>query len=355
MLWTNFITNEEIDVNNKEIFSIEFKTEMSIVGVGSMRNSNFLIGPTVESLVYGSTNLHTYEIKISHPINVSGPSRSSSRSKNGYYHVNGIPGEMSDLLSLFFHTRIYVTSNSQGELTENSIRSRQVTRVVRGNLPKWYTKHITNSNSKNFVDFVDFLKNIENLPATKHQRFMNAFTNYNLALQQIGISQEMTFVRLVSAIESLSNKLPLDKSENSIDKNKFQTFLSTINDENQKLEFKEIFTARKATQKFIKFIKNYSSEYILERTDIPYGNITDDTVEDILSRIYRARSSYLHAGSAMFISEHWEDGRMDMDSAMGMSIGSKWFSENEKLPTLEFFEGLVRHCIVSYLNESIKN
>jgi len=349
----NFIKDKRIAVKDTEVYSIEFKTEMDITGVGSMRSSNFLIGPTVESLVYGNTDLKTHEIRLSYPAGTEAAPKRVKHTKKGYAHPGGVSGELGDLVSIFFHTRVYITSSSQGQLTENSIRSRQLKKVIRGNLPRWYVRHVIQNNSKNFGDFIEFLKSLEKLPKAKHQRFINACANYNLALQQVGISDEMVFVRLVSAVESLSSHLSLSPSEASLDKKTFQEIIKNIEDENQKSELEEIFIARKSTQKFKMFVKKYSPSYLAERTDITYGKITDDEINEILSRIYRARSRYLHTGTPMFISSHWEDGKMDMDSTTGMGMGAKWFSENEKLPTIEFFEGLVRHSIMSYLEEKI--
>jgi hypothetical protein len=356
MYWMNSIPKEKVHVDNAEVYSIEFKTEMTITGIGSARNSNLLVGPTVESLIYGTTDLKTYELKLSYRIDSDAPEKRIIHTKKGYYHPFGVSGELGDLLSIFFHTRIYVTTSSQGQLTENSIRSRQVKKVIRGNIPRWYINHIIQPNQKNFLDFIVFLESLEKLPKSKHQQFINACTNYNLALQQIGISNDMAFVRLVSAIESISNNLRLTASETSINTDLFNDILKNVENENQKLELKEIFQARKSTQKFKRFIEKYSSNYLATRTNIQYGKINDDNIDTVLSRVYRARSNYLHTGTPMFISEHWEDGKMDMDSTTGMGIGSKWFSEGEKIPTLEFFEGLTRHCIVSYLEENtIKN
>lgn len=349
----DFIPKEKVAASNAEIYSIEFKTEMNITGIGSARNANFLIGPTVESFVYGSTDLKTYEIKLAYPIDEPLKKR-VKQTKNGYCHPFGVSGELGDLLSVFFHTRIYITASSQGQLTEKSIRSRQIQRVIRGNLPRWYITHVIQNNSKNFLDFIPFLESLEKLPKNKRQRVMNACTNYNLALQQIGISSEMAVVRLVSAIESLSSELRLTSSEASINAGLFHEVTKGIEDKDQKLELEEIFKTRKSTQKFKKFIKKYSSQYLATRADIPYGKITDTTIDTVLSRIYRARSSYLHTGTPMFISEHWEESKMDMDSTTGMGMGSKWFSESEKIPTLEFIEGLTRHCIIAYIEENTK-
>jgi hypothetical protein len=84
----------------------------------------------------------------------------------------------------------------------------------------------------------------------------------------------------------------------------------------------------------------YRSSLEIKKADLP----------QVLTAIYNARSAYLHAGEPMYLSMPIKGGeRWDIDPTLGMTIDNREFSPRPKLPYAYFFEGLVRHCLLSYL------
>jgi hypothetical protein len=74
-------------------------------------------------------------------------------------------------------------------------------------------------------------------------------------------------------------------------------------------------------------------------------------LEKELSRIYDARSAYLHDGESMYLSTPFQQFNWDKDASLGMYVGKRKFSAKKQLPNVQFFEGLVRHCVLNYIDQ----
>ena len=74
-----------------------------------------------------------------------------------------------------------------------------------------------------------------------------------------------------------------------------------------------------------------------------------------MKHIYDARSGYLHSGEPMYISLLYRGHeKYDIDPSLGMIIDRCSISDSKKLPTIIFWEGLVRNCILNYLYDKNK-
>jgi hypothetical protein len=109
----------------------------------------------------------------------------------------------------------------------------------------------------------------------------------------------------------------------------------------------------KARQRFVAFIEHYS------RGALKGGNyrarhlkITREKMTQTLDAIYRGRSRYLHSGEPMYLSvltaipNNW-----DTDPTSAMWADNRKFRGRDKLPYPYWFENIVRHCLLKYIEE----
>lgn len=278
--------------------------------------------------------------------------------KKGYGFRYGIIGELISIFSIWLRSRFYLISTTHGELTDSSIPIRNKNKFVYTVPNKNVHRKLFSSEGKNFVKLSQGLDLVKKLDKKYHEQFILSCYNYARAIKDIGIDHEMAFVRLVSAIESLSSKfIELDKNDDIL-KNR------NIIDHLKKLQFNSkewqaltnIFQNRNTQKKFIKFFEMYSKGYF-KGGNYKAKNlrIKKDDMRRNLQNIYNCRSKYLHAGESMYLSrEYIGYDKWDMDPTVGEFRGDKYISKDKKLPYVRFFEGLVRHCILNFLKQNIR-
>jgi hypothetical protein len=198
---------------------------------------------------------------------------------------------------------------------------------------------------------VGFLESVRKLPEKYHQQFYLAAHHYASALRWMGFDHQMVFIRLVSAVESLSShfietKDVLTKADKKIE----QLITSSNLEDAEKEELLKIFNVRRARQKFVRFIQTYSKRFFIGKKykGKELIRIKKNQLPMYAKRIYDARSAYLHSGEPMNISPEmvylW-----DIDSSLGGIRDQREWGENQKLPRAHWFEGLVRHCLLNFL------
>lgn len=162
----------------------------------------------------------------------------------------------------------------------------------------------------------------------------------------------MVFIRLVSAVEVLSQHLTLDHKDDRLEEQEINSLIgqSNLSDENKR-ELKTVFDVRKSRKKFIRFVEQHCGGFFrggdveAKRLKIKRADLAKP-----LNAIYTSRSKYLHAGEPMFLSQPFRgSAKWDTDPTTGMVVDNRTFSEGQKLPYAWFFEGLVRQCLLNYL------
>ena len=250
-----------------------------------------------------------------------------------------------------------------GELTNHSLKMkiehdffyRKVNKVVH---PKIFSETARSFAKGGLSDFLDKVKKLE---GSKHQNYILACHHYARSLKEVGVDSEMVFIRLVSAIETISRDYKLNIHDNPLNNQEFtDLFDISLMSKEQAKQLREILKVskqgkiqiEKSKQKFIQFIDDFS------RGCLKGGNwkarhvkITRKNLPDVLSAIYNGRSGYLHAGEPMYLSQFMTHsaGKWDTDPSLGMMIDNRRFSPSEKLPYTYWFENVVRHCLLNYL------
>lgn len=225
----------------------------------------------------------------------------NNASENGYAYKSLID-ELMSLMSVFFRCRFYkiatycILSDSNKIKTTHDIAYR----LVNKNL----NKHIFDENfPRNFGDFENFLNLVENLEPNIHLILIRSCDFYLTALREIGIHRDISYIRLVSAIECLLKYYDVKNLsfEEYCKKNNFT--------EEQKHFLKESLSLAKngniksgVQNKFICFIREYSKYFFDKQNHGPLLYVIEDIFPEILKRIYNARSRYLHDGKPMYLN-----------------------------------------------------
>jgi hypothetical protein len=222
---------------------------------------------------------------------------------------------------------------------------------------------IFDERARNFVGALpSMLDHLRKSDGKDHQRAVLAVYHYARALREVGVDTEMVFIRLVSAVEALSQGFELRKAKSPLDGIDFdRTFGSCTLTMQQKEELRRVLGVtktggvriEKARQRFIAFIEHYS------RGALKGGNyrarhlkITREKMTQTLDAIYRGRSRYLHSGEPMYLSvltaipNNW-----DTDPTSAMWADNRKFRGRDKLPYPYWFENIVRHCLLKYIEE----
>lgn len=308
--------------------------------------------------------LHTYALKLD--LATAGELRYAdtgepilTASEDGYFS-RSLEDEIISLMSLWLHTRLFWVHCTTGEGTANSISHRHGGPFTyhtsknpaqkRSNLFKGSAK--TKKTLRSLGKMLDMVKQ---LPISVQRRYYLAASHYADAIRLIGYDDDIAYIRLVSAIEVLAyletlkeDDLP-NKLRSAIDAN------AKLFSDPQKSELNLYLKQRKIRFKFLQFIQKYSAGYFAGRPTTPENCwVTEETLNQFIDSIYKARSKFLHEGEPLWISHEMrvddrEDRGWDLDGSLGMVRDQHEWPQSEKVPTVLFFEELVRHCLLNYL------
>lgn len=345
MYWNNDYRHK---VKKKDIETtvLELASEVHIVGGAGYFNGNILIGSIADGT---PDSLQYHQVKLIHDRNAQYDTKKAST--KGYYHPDGVAGEFTSLMALYFRTRFYHLSTTYGNLTNRSIQGRHKNAILRVEPSKHIDTVVFGNQKRNFVEFQEFMKIIDSIPEEHHRSVISAASNYNLALREIGIDHEMVFVRLVSAVEAFSSNYTLSPKDDPLSLVDTRKLLAGLA-KDIKDELRISLDARKSRLKFTRFLEVYSKGYFKGGNhNAKHTKIKRAQLGEVSKAVYTARSKYLHSGERMYLSQAFLGTKYDTDPSSGMYIGMRKFTEKEKLPNIQFFEGLVRHCILSKLDE----
>jgi hypothetical protein len=241
---------------------------------------------------------------------------SNGASESGYSY-KGLTDELMALMSVFFRCRFYKIATYCIFSDGNKIKTTYDIpyRSVNKNLNKYI---FDEDFPRNFGDFKNFLNLIENLKPDAHQSLIRSCDFYLTALKEIGIHRDISYIRLVSAIECLL------KDNNQIQK------------------------------KFVRFVQEHSKYSCDKQNHGPLLYVTEDVFPEILKRIYNARSRYLHDGKPMYLNLEINNNDKDwhFDASCGSIIDGWERAAKEKLPYESWFEEVVNRSIKNFLEKN---
>jgi len=352
MQWILNIEKLKKDDSGSFYAEYELASECNINGSLNYENESILCGPlTIEKDDHG---LYQYLLKIKLTPHYELFDLKKATRK-GYYFKDGIIGEILSIMSVYFKCRFFPISLYRFELTKNSLKTKQNYKFDYFPFNPALHPSIFSNKRKNFNNgFSDFLNLIKLLKPALHMKFILACYHYSRALKEIGKDQEMVFIRLVSSIEALSKDFILEKKDDLFKGKELNEIIINNLNEEEKGELKTIFENRKTKKKFIRFIEKHSKGFFKGGN---YKNkntrIFKKDLEDTLKAIYSARSNYLHEGLPMYLSQVMKGkDNWDQDPSLGMIIDRRRISNKHKLPYTNFFERLIRHCLLNYLEEN---
>ncbi|MBZ5657787.1 MAG: hypothetical protein LAO56_21195 [Acidobacteriia bacterium] len=347
-----WIRNLEALADGRRQYTVEYElgSECQIPGLLDYADGKIICGPM--STEESRDGLWLYNLILHYPLGPHDYNRKAD--EGGYYFKDGILGELLALMSLFFRCRVYFISSRL--LPGNPSLGMAIKReypFLRVKCNPGIHPPLFQSPTENLAaGFKEFLDVVKRLDQELHQNFILACHHYARAVKEVGVDAEMVFIRLVSAIETLSADLPLDQKDDKLEKQGVTDLIekSTLPKE-LKSELKTVFDVRKSRKKFVRFIEQHSSGFFKGGNfKAKHLKIKRANLGKVLSVIYTARSKYLHAGEPMFLSQPIKGGeKWDTDPTSGMIVDNRSFSPSQKLPYAYFFEGLVRQCLLNYL------
>jgi gamma-glutamylcyclotransferase len=347
-----WIRNLEALAGGCQQYTVEYElgSECQIPGLLDYANGKIICASmnTEES----RDGLWLYNLVLHYPLGPHDYNRKAD--EEGYYFKDGILGELLALMSVFFRCRFYFISSRL--LPGNPSLGMTIKREypflrVKCN-PGIHPPLFQNSNKNLASGFKELLDVVRGMDQKLHQDFILACHHYARAVKEVGVDPEMVFIRLVSAIETLSTNMPLDHKDDKLEKQGVTNLIEQSALSKQlKSELKTVFDVRKSRKKFVRFIEKHSSGFFKGGNfKAKLLKIKRANLGKILDVIYAARSKYLHAGEPMFLSQPIKGGeKWDIDPTAGMIADNRSFASSQKLPYAYFFEGLVRQCLVNYL------
>lgn len=349
MKWINY-TKED------EYFDYEILSECKIIGALEYSNGKVLC--RMNCYERSKLGLYSYTLRVAsidwetfnsvETLNKAEKKEAYSKSREDLMN----PGyQLVYLFSLFFRCRFYMNTITSGKISPNEIRLKVKEPFVRSHhIPPRHKKSLCSENKNFAIGLSDFLDKCRDLTQKKEKvwkKFIISCYQYWLALNAIGIDHHLVFMRLVSAIETLSKDMKLSKEEDVLKEIKDDLIekVSELELSNEQMfEFKNLFEHRKIKAKFIKFITNHSSEFPFSKdSESNKAKIPEKNLEETLDAIYKKRSKFLHEGQPIGYTESNVPENYEWDKAPYHAV-----------PYTYWFEGLVRHCLLNYLDEELK-
>lgn len=345
MYW-NTSYNEKVPKKDEDVVVHEISSEAHIVGGAEFYGENILVGSIADKQI-SAPFYHQVKLRFNRNTDYS----VATATTKGYYHPDGVAGEFTALMSLCFRTRFYHVSTVGGELSSKGIQWRENNTFLRVVPPTYIDSFVFGKQERSYLDFQVFMEKIATIPEEYHRSIISAASNYNLALREIGIDHEMVFVRLVSAIEAFSTDFVLNTKDDPLSSQSVHEILENFSGEIRS-ELELSLQARKSRLKFTRFLETYSKGYFKGGNhSAKHTKIKKAQLGQVSKTIYAARSKYLHSGERMYLSQAFAGTKYDTDPSSAMYMGGRKFLGKDKLPNIEFFEGLVRHCILQKINE----
>lgn len=347
---------EECSKSKKKKFyhtEYEICSDVRIPGVLEYNDCSILCGLLEEKNEKG---LYTYSLRVKH-IEKEYKFDKSKYSKEGYFFKEGLIGELLALFSVFFQARFYLKTSSLGTLSPKSLAFRNQHEFDHRKINKFLNFEMFTDQNRNWAHETNglksFLDTIKSIDQKYHQSLIHSFFWYAEAIKEIGINDEIFFIKMTSCVEPLLKFTNTDKDLLERKMNKLVTQKTFEGADVQ--EINNWLENRKIGKRFSNFIsKNSKGFFKGGKRKAKYCYIHKNNLSEFTKSIYNARSKYLHEGRPMYLSmemksdlgKYW-----DLDASMGMMADRKEFKANEKLPRCRWFERIANHCLKNFVQE----
>lgn len=277
----------------------------------------------------------------------SSDNRLKSASRSGFYHGGGIADELSAIASLLFRKRFKV-----GPI----VRLDDQPLVIEFKAPdKWIDRHIVAGES-NLSELDSFLEKVSRLDVSYHQKYILAVRLYHQALQVIEEQPDTAYLNLVSAIEVLCQETKIEEPKLiDLDK-KLADIVHCIEDESLRNEIEKAILSRERfiSRRFVRFILDHIEENFWTKTKRPkYGRVKPEELNKFLNKIYEQRSKTLHEGEPfpkyIFLSPLMGE---EVPTGLSVMMGKKKWDKKDFIPYPHFFERLVNHVMITFLERN---
>ncbi len=350
MFWMRMLDAAKKD-KSAPVLEAEFSSEVMIPGVLDHGAGN-LVARFV-TVAPDPSGMYKHALRLAAPVSLPETSWADGTRK-GYVFRKGPIGELIALFSLVLQARLYHVATSSTPV-DGGIKLKAEFWPIRGFSGPKVDPLLFSDTERNFTNSLPpFLDDLLTIPGAYHQRIITAADHYGRALRYIGIEDEMVYVRLVSAIETVAcdQPIPTDLFEGIRAE---QVFRLDMLSEDQQEELRRTLETRKTKVRFVEFLVQYSKGFFDGEAREPvHTQVTPESLPAVATAIYNARSGYLHNGDPMYISRGvpmfpgWH-----MDASVGMKDGDRQFVAKQKLPYLVFAHRLVRHCLLAYIRSLV--
>jgi hypothetical protein len=331
------------------ISELEVASEAQIVGSMDYADKSIWFSPF--TFMPGSDGLYKYLIRT--PVSASErPTEMRPASRRGYVFPSGIHGEILDLLALYTSARFFRVAHYSHIPNSPLGRVKSEFRLPERKSSEDIDPVLFDEVSRSVEGFDGFLDSIRRIDETHHQAIILAAHHYHLALQEVGVDDEMVFIRLVSSIETVTRDVKLPASQDPLGRFELGDLLNEdLLDAGAKSDLLNLLNVRKSRARFCLFLENHCRGFFK-----PGGKKDDLTrirrpeLPGVAKAIYKARSSYLHSGESMFISQRIRDQtKWDRDPSVGRTMDNREYVAEDKLPFPYWFHRLVRHCLLDFI------
>jgi hypothetical protein len=332
----------------------EFFSDCRIPGIAKFGNGYLLCAGIAEVMQREPT--HSYQLVLKRPTGKGVPDVIEAGKKGSRF----MPvDELLPLMAFFLHARLYLRHTTTDLLTEHGIPSRIHETPRHRPLKFDQVTPLLFTDKGNWCDIPDFLNDICSVDPKYFRDFMYAVFFYASGIRWIGVDDTIAYIKLVICIEILAKdetEIPdaLNEQLEQVKANLKLSQASTPDEGKLAMEVSNIQKQRRIRESFVRFILDHKTDFFTTRKTTGQPLITDENIERYLRAIYVNRSDYMHEGTPMAISEMTHVG-WDVIPWEGKAItGTLETDEKKKMPTVVFFEELVRHCLLDYLKKLLR-
>jgi hypothetical protein len=289
--------------------------------------------------------------------------------------------ELASLASLFLRRRVILGPMSRFDDRSQRIASLDIFSSNTFDLEplshRYIDEDIVRDPPTNLKELSQWLKIVDHLNVTVHEKFLSAAKLYSQALQLIEIRPDVSYLNLVSAIETLAEDMNIGKPTLDDLRPGLQDLVAKISD----LKLQQNITQKLAEEgfhrrKFAGFIKQQiledNSFWNYDRRPSKHGRVCPENLDKYLKNIYDQRSRTLHTGEQFpdYIFIPWgqipgldipEDIYLnkkiiihhipleEVITAISITSGGRTWKSKDFIPYPHFFERLVNHVLKNYL------
>jgi hypothetical protein len=258
-------------------------------------------------------------------------------------HVRGPPQEICAFASVVLRRRIAL-----GPLVRRDDKPMRVAVVGTAQSPQLLEGKI------GLADLAPAVDRLRALPEHLHEAFLLSCRFYQEALELLDTKPDVAYLLLVSAIEVFIAKLGLRQAEEDFAVN-IKDALLAVPEPHRAVLVKRLLEVDRGIQKnFVKFMLDYITPAFWERSSKHLspadGRIEEHEIGDLMIRVYSQRSQMVHAGEPLppnIVNPPETAAEIDR-SAEVSALGRRW-TQAEYLPYVRFFERLVQHVLVAFL------